>query len=343
MTAIPIVWLISIFAILIAAMVVSRHHLPVAARGFFGLGLFGLAVVTVSVGLRLEHGLEILGALQPHFAIIIAPALWLGFKALTQASGVPKSPDVAVTAAAIALAQTVLLLPAAWSADLTVSTVNLVFALLLARMLRSAPDAFLQIAPHGFRNLRLALIGATTLVFLIFAADAAIIIGTLSAGNARILQVMTGISGISSAVVMLGVLVGIPLALGPQPSVQETVTDRPGDGERALLERIDALMSESRLYTDPNLTLARLGRRLGCPARQVSIAINRVTGKNVSRYISGFRVRRAATLLKSTGLPITDIMLEVGFQSKSSFNTEFRRIHGQTPSEYRKQHSRETF
>ena len=83
------------------------------------------------------------------------------------------------------------------------------------------------------------------------------------------------------------------------------------------------------------MTLARLSRRLGYPARDISNAINRCTGENFSRFINGFRIEHASKLLKETDLPITEIMLEAGFVSKSSFNTEFKRIVGQTPSQFR--------
>jgi AraC-like DNA-binding protein len=47
-------------------------------------------------------------------------------------------------------------------------------------------------------------------------------------------------------------------------------------------------------------------------------------------------VRHAAALLETGDLSVTDVMLEAGFLSKSTFNTEFRRVIGKTPSEYRK-------
>ena len=95
-------------------------------------------------------------------------------------------------------------------------------------------------------------------------------------------------------------------------------------------------MAKTQIYRDPNLTLARLGRRLHNPARAVSNAVNRCTGENVSRYINAFRVQHAAALLETSDLSVTEVMLEAGFQSKSTFNTEFRRVLGTTPTLYRK-------
>ena len=94
-------------------------------------------------------------------------------------------------------------------------------------------------------------------------------------------------------------------------------------------------MNDTHLYTDSNLTLARVARRLSVPVRDVSNAINRTTGENFSRYINGFRIRHAQVALRETELSITEVMFEAGFVSKSSFNTEFRRLTGQTPSQFR--------
>ena len=76
------------------------------------------------------------------------------------------------------------------------------------------------------------------------------------------------------------------------------------------------------------------------PIRDVSNATNRLTGENFSRYVNGFRVRHAQRALLETDLPITEVMFDAGFVSKSSFNTEFRRVVGQTPSQYRAKRAR---
>ncbi len=53
-----------------------------------------------------------------------------------------------------------------------------------------------------------------------------------------------------------------------------------------IIDRLDALMEQGRLYLDPDLTLTRLARRLGLPVKTLSIVINRVSGEYVSCYIN---------------------------------------------------------
>ena len=54
-------------------------------------------------------------------------------------------------------------------------------------------------------------------------------------------------------------------------------------------------------------------------------------------YINRLRVQAAQDLLRSTDRPVTEVMLEVGFESQSTFNRVFRDIQGITPREYRQQ------
>jgi AraC-like DNA-binding protein len=77
--------------------------------------------------------------------------------------------------------------------------------------------------------------------------------------------------------------------------------------------------------------LARLARKLIVPAKQLSAAINRTKGENVSRYINRQRIEEACRLL-STGQSITVAMLDSGFNTKSNFNREFLRVKGSNPS-----------
>ena len=57
-------------------------------------------------------------------------------------------------------------------------------------------------------------------------------------------------------------------------------------------------------------------------------------------YLRHRRLLRAASLLSSTDLPITEIALECGFSSPSYFSMQFKKLAGLTPLEYRKTVSR---
>jgi AraC-like DNA-binding protein len=101
-----------------------------------------------------------------------------------------------------------------------------------------------------------------------------------------------------------------------------------------IVARLDKLMADEKLYLNPDLTLSRLSRRLIIPVKQLSTAINKVTGENVSRYINGARIKAAQEALMA-GENITNAMLASGFNTKSNFNREFLRVVGVAPSDWR--------
>jgi AraC-like DNA-binding protein len=119
-------------------------------------------------------------------------------------------------------------------------------------------------------------------------------------------------------------------------SKTKTISD---EHAREVFERWQRIVAERELYKrEDGITLEQAGRILAIPARQISQAINRIYGSSFSQYLNDCRVETARSLLRDhKDTPITTLMLEAGFNTKSSFNKEFLRVTGLTPSEYRKQ------
>ncbi|QEY18738.1 AraC family transcriptional regulator [Cellvibrio sp. KY-GH-1] len=111
------------------------------------------------------------------------------------------------------------------------------------------------------------------------------------------------------------------------------------DEAKAIFERWERVVMERQLYKqEGGITLDQAGRILVIPARQISQAINRIYGGSFSQYLNDCRVKAAQKLLiEAEQMPITTLMLEAGFSTKSNFNKEFQRVTGVSPSEYRKQ------
>lgn len=106
------------------------------------------------------------------------------------------------------------------------------------------------------------------------------------------------------------------------------------EADLAILARLDGLMAERAHYLDPELSLSRRSRRLGLPLKQLSGAINRAKGDNVSRYINKARIAAAQRLL-ADGKTVTEAMFAAGFNTRSNFDREFLRVTGRTPSAWR--------
>ncbi|MDO5648086.1 helix-turn-helix domain-containing protein [Paracoccus sp. (in: a-proteobacteria)] len=140
--------------------------------------------------------------------------------------------------------------------------------------------------------------------------------------------------GSSLSILVIGALSALPEASGgdaPEPAPAPVVADA---DDVDIVARLDEVLTRDRVHLDPNLTLARLARRLRLPDKRLSAAVNRVSGGNVSRYINGWRVRHACDLLDQ-GRSVTDAMLDSGFNTKSNFNREFLRVAGMPPGQWR--------
>ena len=129
-------------------------------------------------------------------------------------------------------------------------------------------------------------------------------------------------------------LIGLLVLSGPLQDDDAPETDaarRTGPPDADVWERIERHMREERPYLDPDLTLARLSRKLGVPAKALSTTINRATRGNVSRYVNAARIAEAQRALLA-GESVTNAMLSSGFNTKSNFNREFLRVAGRSPS-----------
>ena len=101
-------------------------------------------------------------------------------------------------------------------------------------------------------------------------------------------------------------------------------------------------MENERPYTQGNVKIVDIAKRLNIPARYLSEVVNQKFGYSFPKYLNSYRVQEAKKLLSmSDELPITEVMLNAGFSTKSSFNSEFKRIVGVSPSVYRKNYSLE--
>ena len=141
----------------------------------------------------------------------------------------------------------------------------------------------------------------------------------------------------SLVLVLVGLLSGSPSASGEagEDSAELALPPRETSSEDIeILEALEAFLKRQPMHLDPNLTLSRLARRLHLPEKRLSMAVNRATGANVSRYVNTWRVRHACKLIED-GATVTDAMLDSGFNTKSNFNREFLRETGVPPSQWK--------
>lgn len=103
------------------------------------------------------------------------------------------------------------------------------------------------------------------------------------------------------------------------------------------IQQLSEYMSSQRPYLDPELSLQKLALGVNLPEKELSQLINQQIGKHFFDYINAFRINEAKVLLKEQpDLTVLEILYEIGFNSKSSFYTAFKKETSQTPTAYRK-------
>jgi AraC-like DNA-binding protein len=107
------------------------------------------------------------------------------------------------------------------------------------------------------------------------------------------------------------------------------------------MERIAAKLHQSmqsqRLFCENELTLHQLSCTINVSENHISETMSQHLGLNFFSFINHYRVEEAKKLLATTEQSIIDISLESGFNSRSTFNSAFKKAEGVTPSAYRKQ------
>ena len=105
------------------------------------------------------------------------------------------------------------------------------------------------------------------------------------------------------------------------------------------LLKLRQYMAEEKPFLNPALTIQEVARQIRIPVRDLSVLINHQLGQHFYDFVNAYRIEAAMDLLKDAArskATVLEILYEVGFNSKSSFNTAFKKHTGQTPTDYRK-------
>jgi AraC-like DNA-binding protein len=114
------------------------------------------------------------------------------------------------------------------------------------------------------------------------------------------------------------------------------------DEEKAgkIYNQLVGCMTNQKFFTDSELTLAALAKTLNVHPNHLSQVINSYEGKNFYDYINYQRVeefKRLAPLPDNRNYTLLSLAFECGFNSKTSFNRNFKKVTGVSPSEYLEQ------
>jgi len=110
-----------------------------------------------------------------------------------------------------------------------------------------------------------------------------------------------------------------------------------GIDAKIVLERLDDLMEEEKIFIDEELTMQKLSELLMITPHQFSKILNSKRKMNFRTLVNSYRIKEAMKQMADyPDKTILEIALSSGFNSKSSFNGVFMKTAGVTPSDYRK-------
>ena len=143
-----------------------------------------------------------------------------------------------------------------------------------------------------------------------------------------------------------------PLSIStPLPDLEEPDTEKRrkakylksslnADSAENIYAGLTQLMSEKKPYTNPELTLDELAQKLNVHRNNLSQVINTYEQKSFYDYINLKRVeefKRIVSLPESQKFTLLGLANNSGFNSKTSFNRNFKNATGLSPTEYLKQ------
>ncbi|WP_064682520.1 helix-turn-helix domain-containing protein [Rhizobium bangladeshense] len=331
MLFIPLPFVVALLLLILFVIVLRRDEEGQPNRPFLVLILLS-ALQSILAGLRWGYEMQVVGVIAPVIAATVPPLAYAGVSRLVRTSWRPLAGRLGLHAVPAVL---ILVLVVFWREAIDVALVLIFvgYAVAILLLMRPGADA-LRLAPfEGVVPAYRAIIFAAAALCLSAAVDTFVFFDFTRAHGEHALTVIS--VGNLAALVILGTAAAAASRSRAPAETAEAAARPEASEDKETIATVDALMETRKLYRDANLNLDRLARKAGIPARQISAAINRAMDKNVSQYVNDYRIGEACRLLSATKKSVTEVMFDVGFQTKSNFNREFRRVTDMTPLAWR--------
>ncbi|WP_282161498.1 helix-turn-helix domain-containing protein [Ulvibacterium marinum] len=107
----------------------------------------------------------------------------------------------------------------------------------------------------------------------------------------------------------------------------------------SITDRLESLMRVEKIYLNEKLSLNDVAQNLEVNPKYLSMILNNSIGKSFYEYVNTFRIEEVKNLMidpVNRNITIEAIANKAGFNSKSSFNTMFKKVTGMTPKEFMK-------
>ncbi|CAN7462821.1 helix-turn-helix domain-containing protein [Rhizobium sp. LjRoot258] len=334
MIFVPLPFVVALLLAILLVRMLRQNDWAEQEKRPFLLLIGAYTLQSILIGIR--WGYEVIAILpaQSVVASLIAALAWISFRNL--ATDGPASllrfwPHILPSVSIVALL-------VFWRDPIgpILTIIFLAYGAALLWLARHGPDALVSSRLDGaLLSYRSLLITGVALVASA-AADIAISLDLEQSGGLH----AGAIVALGNVITLLILGTAASIASGSQSIVTTTseppAPPVPSQEDDAIASALENLMQSRQIYRDPDLNLGRIARKMNLSARRVSMAVNRVHGVSVSQYVNDYRIRAACETLVTTDEPVTRLMFDCGFISKSNFNREFLRVAGTNPSEFRR-------
>ncbi len=298
------------------------------------LALTGLAALqALLVSLRWDFGVTTFRPLQIVIGCLLPPLAWLSFRVYSSRAqtfwhwriGLHLLPAASCLIAIFALPDAI---------DLIIISVFVGYGFAMLRQALTGENELSRAPLNNIVDLKRALWLVTFTMFGSAVTDLLVFLDFLRGGGLNA-PMLVGMGNLASLIAIAFAAVLGSRSIAEIEPEEDTLDDLASADDASVVDAAEKMLRDGGLAKDPNLTLNRLARRMGLPARTVSRAVNLVKKRNVSQFVNDVRVAEACRLLRNSELSITQVIYDSGFQTKSNFNREFLRVTGKSPREWR--------
>ena len=102
----------------------------------------------------------------------------------------------------------------------------------------------------------------------------------------------------------------------------------------AIAEQLNQLMTNERVFKDPDLSLSSLSKKLAVKPYLTTKCLNLIFEKKFNDYINTYRIEELKKLMKdpeNKKYTLLSLAFEAGFNSKASFNRAVTKLTGKSP------------
>ena len=129
----------------------------------------------------------------------------------------------------------------------------------------------------------------------------------------------------------------LQLKYGRNDQLEELVDDiKLKSPDEKLLERV--MTAINRNLNNSDISVDMIAEEVGISRVHLHRKMKELTGQTPHDFIRNIRMKKAASLLASAGMNVSEVMYACGFSNAASFSTVFKKMYGMSPREYMNEH-----